>query len=191
MATSDVEVCNLAMQKLGAARIASLTEESTNAEECNACYDQLRKTEIRRHRWNFARKRATLAASAVAPDHEYDYAYPLPSGCLRVLPPNDAEVDWQIESHEGQNAILSNWTAPLEIIYLADITDPTLFDDCFTEMLACRIAMQTCKKITGSETAKSTALAEYKDARADAKRLNAFENVSDDPPEDPWLAARR
>lgn len=191
MATSDVEVCNLAMQKLGASRIASLTEESTNAEECNACYDQLRKTEIRRYNWNFARKRASLAASAVEPDHGFAYAFPLPADCLRILPPNELEVDWQIESHEGQNAILTNWTAPLELTYLSDITDPTRFDDLFTEMLACRIAMQTCKKITGSETAKANALAEYKDARSEAKRTNAFENVSSEPPEDPWLAARR
>lgn len=191
MASSDVEICNLALQKLGAARIASLTEDSVSAIECNAAYDHLRKTEIRRYKWNFARKRASLAASAVAPDFDYDNAFPLPSDCLRVLPPNDRDVDWQIESHEGTNAILTNWGDPLEVVYLADITDPTRFDTCFAEMLACRIAEHICEKLTGSTTKASKAIEDYKFARAEARRINAFERIADEAPEDDWLAARR
>jgi hypothetical protein len=191
MATSDVEVCNLALAKLGSGRIASLTEDSTNANAVNDCYDHLRKTELRRNKWNFARRRASLAASAVEPDFDYDAAYPLPTECLRLLPPAVNGLDWQIESHEGQNAILSNDSAPLEIVYIADITDPTKFDMSFSEMLACRIADHICIKVMGNASLKQIVMQEYKDARAEAKRNNAFENVSEEPPEDQWLAARR
>lgn len=191
MATSDVAVCNLAMQKLGAARIASLTEDSQNAIELNACYEHLRKLELRKHVWNFARTRASLAASATAPAFDYDAAYPLPVDCLRLIPPAVNELDWQIERHEGANAILSNDGAPLEIIYIADVTDPTKFDDCFTEMLACRIADHLSEKITGSTTKGEKAMKDYEIARRVAKQINAFENISAEPPEDPWLAARR
>ncbi len=190
MASSDVEVCNLALQKLGAARIASLTEDSTNAEECNASYDHLRKTELRRYKWNFARKRASLPASAVAPAFDFASAFPLPVDCLRLLPPAITTLDWQIENHQGQSAILTNDSAPLEIVYIADITDPTRFDESFVEMLACRIADHICIKITGSGTQKQIVMQEYKDARAEARSNNAFENISADGPTDPWLEAR-
>lgn len=190
MATSDVEVCNLALQKLGASRIASLTENSTNAEECNAAYEHLRKTELRRYRWNFARKRAVLPASAIAPAFDYAAAYPLPADYLQLRRPAITPLDWQIESHEGQSAILSNDGAPLEIVYTADVTDPTRFDDCFTEMLACRIADHICLKVTGNTSMKQIVMDEYQFARREARRNNAFENMSEEPPEDTWLQVR-
>ena len=36
MATSYVSICDLALQKIGGARIAELSEASKNARECNA-----------------------------------------------------------------------------------------------------------------------------------------------------------
>lgn len=191
MATSDVAICNLALQKLGAARITTLTEDSRNARTMNNCYEHIRDVEIRRHKWNFARKRATLAPSAVTPAFDFDYAFPLPTDCLRLLPPNRSPLDWQIESHEGQSCILTNDGDTLEVVYLARITDPTRFDVSFAEMLACRLADHCCEEITQSNTKRAAAMEDYKNARAEARRNNAFENTSEELPEDPWLAARR
>lgn len=191
MATSDVALVNLALQKLGSARIVSLTEDSRNARSMNACYEHIRNTEMRRHKWNFARRRTTLAASAVAPDHFFNYAYPLPSDSLRLLRPMRRNVDWQIESHEGANCILTNEGTSLEIEYIAKITDPTRFDTCFDEMVACRLADHCCEEITQSNTKQASLREQYKDARAEARRMNAFESDSEDGPEDAWLAARR
>lgn len=191
MAVSAVAICNLALQKLEDSRIASLDDDSTRARDSNAAYEHCRDLELRAHNWNFARKRATLAPSAVAPEYDYDYAFPLPSDCLRLLPPAVNGLDWRLESHEGQTCILTNDGDELEINYIAKITDPTKHDPLFDEMLACRIAKQLCKKITGSNTKKADIDAEYKDARAEARRINAFENISEEAPEDPWLAARR
>lgn len=191
MAASDVAVCNLALQKLGADRIVSLTEDSRNARSMNACYEHIRDTEIRRHNWNFSRKRTTLAPSATEPDHDYLYAFSVPTDYLRLLPPSYNGLDWRLESHEGQTSILTNDGDTLEINYIAKITDPTRFDPSFTEMLACRLADHCCEEITQSNQKKKDIRDDYKAARADAKRNNAFENISEEPPEDPWLAARR
>jgi hypothetical protein len=62
--TSVVEICNRALQKLGAARITSLTQDTPNARSCNVAYNVLRKAELRSHPWSFAIKRAELAADA-------------------------------------------------------------------------------------------------------------------------------
>jgi hypothetical protein len=191
MAASDVAIVNLALQKLGAARIVSLTEDSRNARSMNACYEHIRDTELRRHNWNFARKRTTLAPSSTDPDFDYDYAFPVPTDFLRLLPPATHNLDWRLESHGSETAILTNDGDTLEINYIAKITDPTRFDSSFTEMLACRLADHCCEEITQSNTKKADLRDDYRAARADAKRNNAFENISEEPPEAPWLAARR
>lgn len=58
-------IANRALQHVGAARIADgalATEDSKNASEVRACYDMLRRAELRRNVWRFAVRRATLRA---------------------------------------------------------------------------------------------------------------------------------
>ena len=191
MAISDVAIANLALQKLGSGHITSLSQDDPSARAVNACYEQIRDMELRKHPWNFARKRITLAPDATTPSFDFDYAFPLPSDCLRLLPPSRNGLDWRIEQHNGTTAILTNDGDSLEVNYIARITDPTQFDPCFIDMLAAKIAEQCCEKITQSNTKKADVRADYAQARIEARRMNAFENISDEMPEDPWLAARR
>ena len=190
MAISEVAIANLALQKLGAARIVSLTEDSRNARTINSCYEFMRDRELRANAWNFAIKRASLAASSTAPTFDFDRAFPVPADFLRLLPPPILYLDWTIENHLGSPAILTNDTAPLEIRYIARITDPTKFDTIFIDMLACKIAWHCCEEITQSNTKKAEIQKEYTDSKNDAKKINAFEKIEEPGPEDPWVAAR-
>jgi hypothetical protein len=186
MATSDVSICNLALQKLGAARITALTDDSRNARSCNACYTLERDKELRAHPWTFATKRIVLAPDATAPAFDFDYAFSIPQDCLRILPPNTYALDWKFES----NKILTNAGDTLNLVYTARIEDPTVYDPCFVEALACKMAWHMCEEITQSNQKKADVASEYKFAIADAKKSNAFEKLSDTPPEDSWVAAR-
>jgi hypothetical protein len=187
MAVSNVAICNLALQKLGASRITSLTENSANARSCNACYELIRDAEIRRYAWNFAKTRTTLAPDAETPDFDFDYAFTLPPDCLRVLPPSRNDLDWSIESGK----ILTNDGDTLEIIYLKRVEDEALFDPAFVEAFACKLAWHMCEEITQSNQKKADILTEYKDVIKEAKRANSFERIADEPPEDTWITARR
>ena len=191
MAVSEVAICNLALQKLGASRISSLSDATENARECNAAYELLRDRELRANRWKFAIKRTTLAPSSTTPDFTYTYAFQLPSDCLRVLFPARLGLDWKIENHEGHPAILTNDGNSLEVRYIARVTDPTKFDALFVDALACKLAWQLCEALTQSNTKKAAALDEYKMAMADARKMNAIELGVLKQPVDEWLAARR
>lgn len=190
MATSDVAICNLAMQKLGAARITALSEDSVEARECNACYEAQRDAELRKHPWNFAIARVSLPADATAPAFGPANSFTLPADFVRLLPKDPEEVtnddDWRIEGKK----ILTNDSAPLEIRYIYRVEDPNEFDALFVEALACKIAIQTCEKITTSSQKKAAVVEEYKSAINSAKRTNAIENVAAEPPPDPWDTAR-
>jgi hypothetical protein len=195
---SAVDICNLALQRLGARSIASLTENTTAGRECNRVYEHARDTELRAHPWSFARARAELAASSTAPTFGFAAQYPLPSDYVRLLPARnvadnvtvlggiDPNIDWQIEGR----SILTDDTAPLQIVYLKKVTDPNDFDDLFTDLLVARIAMDIAEKVTQSNTKKADAQNRYAATKAEAKKINAFERPPQEFPADEWVVAR-
>jgi hypothetical protein len=190
MATSNVSIANLALQKLGEPSIVSLSEDSRNARAMNACFEPLRDRELRAYFWNFAKKRATLAPSAVVPDSTFALAFPVPDGFLRLIKPARMGMDWHLENHEGVLSILTNDGDTLAIRYIARITDPTLFDPIFVDMLACKLAWHCCEQITQSNSKKASMMEEYAYHRAEGRRTNAFEQNAQPEPMDSWLTAR-
>lgn len=190
MATSYVSIANLALQKLGEPPIVSLTENSAGARAMNACYEALRDRELRANLWKFAKRRATLAPHATTPDFTFSYAFPVPSDFLRLIKPARVGLDWHLEYHEGVLAILTNDGDTLEMRYIAKVTDPTLFDPLFVEMLACKMAWHCAEALTQSNSKKMAALEEYNDARNEASKINAFEVNQQPQPVDEWLTAR-
>lgn len=188
--SSVVDICNRALQKLGADRIISLTQNSVSARACNLAYEPVRDAELRAHLWNFAVKRRELAADVAAPVYGYDYAYTLPPDCLRLLK-NDYQEDaydkdWKVEGRK----ILTNDSAPLRIRYIARITDTTLYDALFMEVLSCKLAMEMCEELTQSNTKRQLAAEEYKAALREARKMNAFESVPAQQDTDTWLTSR-
>lgn len=195
MATSEVQICNRALQKLGtSARITSRTDNSRNARAMNLVFDDLRDKLLRDYTWNFAKKRAQLAASATAPDFGPANAFPVPSDFLRLRSPDPENNlntnDWRIENHEDTICVLTNDAAPLDFPYIAVVTDPNLMDALFRELLATDIALETCQEITGSNTKKEALREDRKDVIQRAVRVNAMENPADVPPADPWVTCR-
>jgi hypothetical protein len=187
---SQVDICNRALQKLGADRIISLTQNSTSARACNLAYELVRDSELRAHVWNFAIKRTKLASDATAPVYGYSYAYTLPSDCLRLLPNDHQEGFYSKNFKVEGRKILTNESAPLEIRYIYRVTDTTQYDATFTEALACKMAMEMCEELTQSNTKRQLAQDEYKATIREARKMNAFENVPVEQQTDSWLTAR-
>lgn len=183
---SVVGICNGALQRLGAARIASLEDATKNARECNAAYERRRDAVLRRHRWSFAIARAQLAADSTAPTFGPANYFTLPSDCLRVLLPDETDTDWVIEGRK----IATDWGAPLEVRYIKQVTDPNTMDSFFREMLSIDLALTLCEVITGSNQKADGLRTELRDVLAEAKRLNAIELPATDIREDDWITAR-
>jgi hypothetical protein len=187
---SKVEIANRALQLLGAKSITSLTEDSRNARSINLAYEPVKLAELRKHPWNFAIKRAQLAASTTEPLFNRENSFPLPSDCVRLLSPdpevNFNDLDWQIE---GRN-IITDWDDPLDVRYIYDVTDPNEMDVLFRELLSSKLAMELCEEITQSNSKKADAKAMYDEILAQAKKANAIEKVAERPPEDEWITIR-
>lgn len=188
MASNSItKICNRAIQKVGGARILDITDDSKAGRACNACYDSVRQSELRKHYWRFAIKRATLAPVAGFTSEDYAYAFQLPSDCLRIIKPRDPYLDWQLEGRR----ILTSQTNALALRYVGDITDPTLFDANFSEMLSMKVGEEICEELTQSNSKIAKLSDDYKRAFSEAKQMNAFETIPVEPEEDSWLIARR
>lgn len=202
---SDVEIVNRALTKLGAERILSLTDDVKNARVMNSMFVSVRDAELRRHNWNFAVKRASLAASTTDPDWGFDNAFPLPSDFLRLL---DIDGSWsavglddyigrdnaifRIETVGDDNikCIVTDLSAPLLIRYTRRVTDANLMDSAYIEALACRLAAEGCESITQSNSKRDLAMREYNDAISSAILANAIENPPSALADDSWVMSR-
>ena len=69
--SSQVDICNGALNQLGASTIISLSDDSKNARMLNQRYDMVRDRVFREHPWNCLLKRVSIAADATAPTYEY------------------------------------------------------------------------------------------------------------------------
>lgn len=197
---SSVDICNLALLKLGSgSKITSLTDNSVAAIALNKAYDLVRKAELRAKYWAFALTRASLPAAATPPAWGFAAAFPLPADCLRVVQVNqyyqipalldyntaDASA-WAIES--GQ--ILCNYSAPLKIRYVRDVTDTGTFDALFNISFAARLAYEVCEQITNSNTKKQSIAADYKAAIGEAVKTGAIEKPPALMGDDSWMMSR-
>jgi len=197
---SDVAIVNLALTKLGDARITSLDDDSKPARTMKAIYELIRDAELRRRKWRFSIRRASLPALAEIPAFGYANAYQLPADCVKLLMVGDLApgvdlsdirtgFDTELYSLEGRQ-ILTDLAAPLSLRYQARVTDPAQFDATFVAALASRLAYEACEDLTQSSSKKQDAMNDYRLAIREAVAANAIEVVPTPLPDDSWLLSR-
>lgn len=170
MATSPVEICNSALARVGSERITSLSDDNPRARMLNEQYDKVRKSILRAHPWNFAKRRVELAAITTEPEFGWDYYFQLPDDCLRVLVIDDEEAPWAVE---GRYLACDNST--VEILYISDVSDTQQFDPHFDEALAAQIAANISYFLTQSVTLRQDLMREAKELLATARSFNGQE----------------
>lgn len=196
---SQVEICNRALTKLGAARITSIADASKSARSMAALWDTVRRSELRKRFWSFALKRDSLPSLSPSPAFGFALAYQLPSDFLRLVQIGDyfivpgltdyREGDDSAYAIEGSQ-LLTDFAAPLHIRYVRDITDPGAFDACFVESLASKLAYEACYEITQSNQGQDRCSQDYKASISEAVRANAIEKPPQGFPDDSWILGR-
>lgn len=178
-----VSISNRALTFLGAQPITSLDDDTKEARACKRMYEQSRDQCLRGHPWNFAIKRVALPADTTAPAWDYTNAFSWPSDCLRIIEVDTLE-EWVVEGRK----IVSDAAAPLNIVYIAEVTDPTTFDALFTEAYAYRLAADIAYDITASQQVLNNMETLYQRKLAEARLVDAQEALPAD--EDSWLDSR-
>ena len=175
---SVVDMCNSALNLLGASTISALTDDSKNARLCNQRYDSVRNRVFRSHAWNCLHKRVELAQNSTAPVIEYTYAYALPSDCLRVLKVHNgttdsiaSAIDYKLE---GRNIVTDEGT--IYLIYIALDTDPNNYDTYLQESISHQLAADLAYAITNNATLAEKYMTRADERLREARFIDATEN---------------
>lgn len=173
---SIVDICNGALNQLGASTILSLTEDSKNARLCNARYTQVRDSVFRSHPWNCLQKRVQLAADTETPAWGFTKQYTLPADCLRVLTILDQDSDYKIE---GRKILTDN--SSMKILYVARIEDPNEYDELLRETLSAALAADIAYGITSSNPLTQNMYNLFQDKLKEARFVDATEGQNTNP----------
>ena len=178
---SVVDICNSALNLLGASTISALTEDTKNARLCNQRYEPIRNRVFRSHNWNCLIKRVELAQDSTGPVIEYTYGYTLPSDCLRVLKVHNGTTD-SIASAldykvEGRKIVTDEGTVYL--VYVALDTDPTNYDSYLYEAVSHQLAADLAYAITNNSTLANQYMSRADERLREARFIDATENALD------------
>ena len=147
---TPTDIVNQALGLLGESAISGYDENLPVARAARAHYETTRDSLLRRHRWNFARKRAELSQLSEAPAFGFAHKYALPADCLRVLQLNglsalECEADFEIE---GLELLTDADTA--KIVYVARIADPSKWDSLFVEAFVYKLGAALAIQVADS-----------------------------------------
>lgn len=181
--SSETAVANLAMQHLGERRIldiGSTTDKAAN--ELRIAFPIVRLTLLREHRFQFSEDVVALQQLTDAPLTRFSYAYQLPADCVRAIAVNDdreeTQADFEIAS-EGR--LMTNETT-VELRYIKDVPSVTRWDSLFVEAMSYKLAMKTCKSITGNDSLMESLTRAFEGlALPNAKAADAREGRPDQP----------
>ena len=178
---SVVNICNSALNLIGASTISALTEDTKNARLCNQRYEPVRNREFRGHNCNCLIKRVQLAANSTDPVMEYAKSYALPSDCLRVLKIHNgttdsiaSDLDYKIE---GKNIVTDETTVYL--VYIALDTDPNNYDVYLREAISHQLAADLAYAITNNATLANNYMTRADERLREARFIDATENSLD------------
>ncbi len=172
MAFSQVDVCNLALSRMGGqsiSQITSLGEASTEARQCAIKFPYVLRSALRAYPWHFATKEIPLARlgagsiESVFKDnilYQVLQYYQYPEECLQILAINPVtgkkgnyhavSFDYTVERlPDGTKVIVSS--CPKAILTCTSYADdPGIWDSLFTDAFAWQLAAELCLSLGGS-----------------------------------------
>ena len=169
---SVVDICNSALNMVGASQIVSLTEDSKAARVCNQRYVNVRDAVFRSHPWNCLITRQELAPDTETPAFEWSYQFTLPPTCLRILQLEYLDTVFRVEGRK----ILAN-ESTVNVIFVRKEENTVLYDSLLTETLAARLAHEICYPLVASATLTRQFFELYQSKLSEARFVDATEGT--------------
>lgn len=183
--TSQVDVCNFALGKLGQEPIIALDGNDVWALRCSRLYEKIVKEALRVDAWRFATVRAQLPKLAETP-RGYKSKFSLPLDFLKLVAIKlDTYENWSLEG----NALLTN-TDTVEVMYISETLDPNKWTPDFQAMVEWKLALELSGYVTTSTVRKQETYELYQEAMRDAINLNAQESQANYLSNTSWIDAR-
>lgn len=187
---------NSALLILGERRLASLSEAREPRRALDDAWDDTVAYCLEAGFWNFAMRAVQIDSSpSVTPTFGYNYAFTKPGDFIRTYCLGFTETFEPplLDIVDEPNYWFTN-VDPLYVKYVSDDQaygmDLSIWSESFADYNATRLAVKTCKRITGSFPDEKL-LKQEKDALALAKSKDAMDEPAKFPPQGTWTRSRR
>lgn len=196
MPADKLQVYNKALQHLGSRRIASLTEDREPRRALDDAWADGVTYCLEQGVWGFATRSVELASDpSIDPGFGFPNAFRKPDGWLKTVAiardDNFRDPETRYVDEDGY------WFADGDALFVRFVsTEPSYGFDLsrwpasFTDFVALRLAVMTCKRITGSDDKAKQLQAEEAKARKTAKSNDSWNKAPARPPVGEWVKAR-
>jgi len=169
---SKVDICNLALMKVGAESITALTDSTKRAKLCNKLFTPTLERVIKHHNWLFATKRFTLSnPSSTTPIYGFQNRFALPDDIYKIIELEQKHLDWRVE-----NGFLLTDAETVNLKAITVEEDVDLYED-FKEVMALHLAVQLAYPIVQSVSLKNSLIQELRIFEADARGVDSQEGT--------------
>ena len=157
---TKIDLCSMALLKLGENPIQSLSEDTTAAKLGRTLIDFVIDTLFAMHPWRFACREYTLVRNE-------DGEFVIPTDILRIVKANARVMD---------NKILSE--APSVEITAIRRMSPDAFPSYFASLVATKLAVEFCIPLTSDQTVFRTMVALYESELQTAKFIDSTTSIN-------------
>jgi hypothetical protein len=171
---SVVQICNLALSKIGSPPISALTEDSREAQACSMIYEPLRDEVLQIRPWASCTKRVALAMLSDVPAFEFSAAWQLPADFLDMVRLGDTDNETINHRIEGRTLLTSTTTA--NIIYIFRNDDSGTYEPVLVDLIASRMAVDLAMTVAQSAAMAQALYTAYEQKRQRAKSVDGQAN---------------
>lgn len=196
---SKVDICNFALQNLGANSITSIDEGTTEANECKLRYNSSRRALLQMHQWNFAIKRVALARDTATPAFNYNYQFTMPADYLYMIMTSleeqfqspapqivnsflyvhDVPYYGGIDKYRIEGNKLLSYEEEVKIVYVADEQNTGLYSSTFVELLARYLSYQIAYRVVGSRSERDSQKTIFEQELQEFQSIDSQQGVFD------------
>ena len=151
---SNVQLCNLALSRLGAATITSLTDNTAEAKLCNTFFSDIADEVMAEGSWTSTMTRAELAKTTNTPEFGFtnEFQLPVDPWALKIISINEDTVGDTEYAIEGDKLLTDSDS--IKIRYVARLTNTGDWDIYLQRAFVARLASELVYPLTG-DTRKS------------------------------------
>jgi hypothetical protein len=187
---------NDALLALGQERLATTADAVSARYALDDAYDKALAWCLEQGYWNFAMRAVELTSTpSIDPAFGFTYAVTKPDDWVRSHSISASETfDPPLLQYNDENGLWYVNVDPLFVRYVSNDTDYgldlSLWPETFANYVALRLAVKTCKRITGTNP-DDAMFKQEKRALADARSKDAMNEPPGFPPRGTWVSSRR
>ncbi len=170
-------VWNIALMKLGAPAVVSVTDTTAQAKRIAPIWDNFRRAYIEDHPWNGSKKTVTLSRRTEKPLARWQYMYDFPADYIQALAINgnqlkDGDDLWEIETDpDGEKKVLMTDAASVSLQYIFDPVNLCLLSPKVIEAMGYALAAYIAQAF-GKKSSEVTVLINLAEEKARQARSN-------------------